>query len=36
MHLLIPPAMLTAAAHLAVYVVAIVAALISFMMSARS
>ena len=35
MHLLIPPEMLSAAAQLAVYFVTIVAALMSFMMTAR-
>lgn len=35
MHLLIPPEMLSAAAQLAVYFATIVAALISFMMTAR-
>lgn len=35
MHLLIPPEMLSAAAQLAVYSVTIVAALMSFIMTAR-
>ena len=35
MHLLIPPEMLSAAAQMAVYFVTIVAALISFMVTAR-